>query len=375
MIARRDRQPARQVRCAIYTRKSVSEGLEQQFNTLDAQRASAEAYIESQKQEGWVCLADRYDDGGFTGANIERPALQRLIADIEAGRIDMVVVYKVDRLSRSLLDFARLTEVFERHGVGLVAVTQHLNTADSMGRLTLNILLSFAQFERELISERTRDKIAAARKRGKYAGGPPILGYDIASERSGSRLVVNPDEAEQVRRIFALYLEHGGLLATVKAIDALGWTTKRWTTKTGTERGGAPFDKTKLHNLLTNITYLGKTRYRDDVFDGEHKAIIEDDLWRDVQIKLASNGAGGNAETRNRHNAVLRGLVKCAACGSAMSHTFSTKRNRRYRYYSCSSAQKRGADACSNRSVSATDLEAFVFEHILSMGFYRDTIY
>src|SRR5579872_7155158 len=192
------------IRCAIYTRKSTEEGLEQEFNTLDAQRECAEAYIKSQAAEGWICVPDRYDDGGFTGGNMERPALQRLLADIEAGRIDCCVVYKVDRLSRSLLDFGKMMEVFERHQVSFVSVTQQINSATSMGRLMLNVLLSFAQFEREIIAERTRDKVAAARRKGKWIGGMPLLGYDV----DASKLVVNDDEAARVRAIFQLYVEH-----------------------------------------------------------------------------------------------------------------------------------------------------------------------
>jgi site-specific DNA recombinase len=202
------------VRCAVYTRKSTEEGLEQEFNTLDAQREAAEAYVKSQAAEGWACLAARYDDGGFTGGNMDRPALQRLLADIRAGKIDAVLAYKVDRLSRSLLDFAKMMEVFEAHHVSFVSVTQQFNSATSMGRLVLNVLLSFAQFEREVISERTRDKVAATRRKGKWAGGTPLLGYDI--DRRAVKLVVNKEEAAQVRAIFALYLEHQGLLRWCK---------------------------------------------------------------------------------------------------------------------------------------------------------------
>jgi len=220
-----------QVRCAIYTRKSTEEGLEQEFNSLDAQREAGEAYIASQKAEGWVCLPERYDDGGFTGANIERPAVKRLLADIEAGRVDCVLVYKVDRLSRSLLDFARMMETFDRYKVSFVSVTQHFNTTQSMGRLTLNILLSFAQFEREIISERTRDKIAAARRKGKWSGGKPMLGYDLEGGPGASKLVVNEAEAEQVRTIYALYLEKQSLIQLARELAKRGWTTKQWTTR------------------------------------------------------------------------------------------------------------------------------------------------
>jgi len=228
------------MRCAIYTRKSSEEGLAQEFNSLDAQRESAEAYILSQRQAGWTALAERYDDGGYTGANLERPALQRLLADIEAGRIDCVVVYKVDRLSRSLLDFARLMGVFEKRGVNLVSVTQQFNTTASLGRLTLNILLSFAQFEREIIAERTRDKMSAARRKGRWVGGTPVLGYDVAP--GGGKLIVNEGEAQQVRAIFALYLEHKALSPVLREIHQRQWTTKRWTTKDGRLHPGRPLE-------------------------------------------------------------------------------------------------------------------------------------
>jgi site-specific DNA recombinase len=225
-----------QVRCAIYIRKSTEEGLEQEFNTLDAQRESAEAYIKSQAHEGWLCVPDRYDDGGYTGGNMDRPAMRRLLADIQAGKIDCVVVYKVDRLSRSLLDFARMMETFDKHRVSFVCVTQQFNTANSMGRLMQNVLLSFAQFEREIISERTRDKIAAARRKGKWSGGMPVLGYDV--QNPGSKLVVNESEAAQVRAIFQLYLAHEALLPVVQELGRRGWTNKIWTTRKGQQRGG-----------------------------------------------------------------------------------------------------------------------------------------
>jgi site-specific DNA recombinase len=219
----------RVVRCAVYTRKSTEEGLDQEFNSLHAQRESAEAYIKSQKQMGWVCLPKHYDDGGFTGGNMDRPALQRLLDDVDQGRVDCVIVYKVDRLSRSLLDFARIMETFEKRQVAFVSITQQFNTATSMGRLVLNVLLSFAQFEREIISERTRDKIAAARRRGKWVGGHPLLGYDVQN----SKLVVNEEEAVRVRAIFELYLKHQGLIPVVQELEKLGWLTKRWQTRKG----------------------------------------------------------------------------------------------------------------------------------------------
>jgi len=345
-------------RCAIYTRKSSDEGLQQEFNSLDAQREAAEAYIASQKAEGWVCLPDRYDDGGFTGGNMDRPALQRLLADIEGGKIDCVVVYKVDRLSRSLMDFARIVEVFERHKVSFVSVTQHFNTTQSMGRLTLNILLSFAQFEREIIGERIRDKIAASRQKGKWTGGTPILGYDVDRSNGSPRLIVNAAEASRVRQIFDLYLELGTLLPVVAELDRRGWRNKVWTTRHGRRRGGLPFDKGQLYRLLTNVLYMGKVTHKRAVYSGEHEAIVSEEVFQRVRQQLARNGRNGAVEGRNRHGALLRGLLYCKACGRAMSHTFTTRGNRRYRYYTCTNAAKRGRATCLSRSLPAGEVVA-----------------
>ena len=316
-MGRRRREPepqAKQVRCAIYTRKSTEEGLEQDFNSLDAQRESAEAYITSQKAEGWTCLPDRYDDGGYTGGNMDRPALQRLLADIDAGRIDCVAVYKVDRISRSLLDFARMMETFEKHQVSFVSVTQHFNTTHSMGRLTLNILLSFAQFEREIISERTRDKIAAARRRGKWAGGKPLLGYDLVAMPGGSKLIVNENEDARVRIIFELYLEHERLAPVLEELDRRAWRTKQWTTRKGTTAGGRPFDKVTLYRLLTNPAYLGKVKHHDELYEGEHDAIVDEGIWQRVQALLRRNGRSGGGIVKNKYGALLKGLLRCVPC-------------------------------------------------------------
>ena len=353
-------------RCAIYTRKSSEEGLEQDFNSLHAQRASAEAYITSQ---GWACLPDLYDDGGYTGGNTDRPGLARLMADIEAGKVDCVVVYKVDRLSRSLMDFARLMEVFDRKGVSFVSVTQHFNTTHSMGRLTLNILLSFAQFEREIISERTRDKIAGARQRGKWAGGHPVLGYDLEPRPGGSRLVVNAAEAQRVREIFGLYLSLGCLSRVAAECTRRRWTTKAWRSKAGAAMGGRAFDKSKLHSLLTNPLYLGKIRHHSALFDGEHEAIVDTDLFEKVQARLRLNGRTGGSEVRTKHEALLRGLVRCKACDGPMGHHYATRPREgqttiRYRYYICTNAQRQGYDACPGPSLPAGDLEAFVMERV-----------
>jgi site-specific DNA recombinase len=272
------------MRFAIYTRKSTEEGLTQEFNSLDAQREAAEAYILSQRNEGWIALPEHYDDGGYTGANLERPALRRLLADIEAGKVDGVLVSRVDRLSRSLLDFARVMGAFDKRGIHFVSVTQPFNTTASLGRLTLNILLSFAQFEREIIAERTRDKMSAARRKGKWVGGRPVLGYDIAA--GGGKLVVNEEEARQVRAIFALYLEHGSLLTVVDHIQQRRWTTKRWTTHAGRLHAGRAYTQQDVVMVLTNRIYAGKVYYQGQTYSGEHAAIIEERVWQRIQRLL-----------------------------------------------------------------------------------------
>jgi site-specific DNA recombinase len=354
------------VRCAVYTRKSTEEGLEQEFNSLDAQREGGEAFVASQRHEGWVCLPDRYDDGGYTGGNTDRPALQRLLRDVEAGKVDCVVVYKVDRLSRSLLDFTRLMEAFDKHRVSFVSVTQQFNTATSMGRLVLNVLLSFAQFEREIIAERTRDKIAAMRRKGKWAGGVPPLGYD--ADPVTSKLVVNPDEAAKVRQIFGLYQEHGGLLPVVNELRARGWANKRTSTRKGTERGGKPFTRTSLHRLLINVAYVGRVRHRAEVHPGEHRPIVDEKVFQEVQSRLCRNGKTGGASTRGRSGAVLQGLLRCTACDCAMTPTHTTKAGRKYRYYVCSAAQKAGRATCPSKSVPAGAVEKFVVDRIRCVG-------
>ncbi|QDU28946.1 DNA-invertase hin [Anatilimnocola aggregata] len=352
------------IRCAIYTRKSTEEGLQQEFNSLDAQREAGEAYIKSQLHEGWVCSPTQYDDGGFTGANMDRPGLRQLIADIEAGKIDCVVVYKVDRLSRSLLDFGKIIEVFERHKVSFVSVTQAFNTATSMGRLILNVLLSFAQFEREMISERTRDKIAAARRKGKWSGGMPVLGYNVVD----TKLVVDPGEAEIVRQIFEMYLERQSLLAVSDELNLRGWRTKRWNTRKGSVRGGRLVDKNSLHQLLTNPTYIGKVRYKEEVHAGEHQAIVPEDVFNRVQSLLERNGRSGGRGVRNKHGALLRGLLQCKPCKCGMSHSYTTRGKREYRYYVCNRAQKRGWQTCPAPSIPAAEIERFVVGEIKAIG-------
>lgn len=356
--------PRPRIRCAIYTRKSTEEGLDQEFNTLDAQREAGEAYIKSQVHEGWECIPDRYDDGGYTGGNMDRPALQRLVADLQAGRVNCVVVYKVDRLSRSLLDFARIMEAFDQHHVAFVSVTQQFNTSTSMGRLVLNVLLSFAQFEREIISERTRDKIAATRRKGKWSGGRPLLGYDVLDKK----LLINAPEAERVRAIFYLYLERQALLPVVAELQRRGWTTKQWTTKKGETVGGQPFTKTNLYQLLTNVVYIGQVRYKTEVHLGEHHAIIDQETFQRVRCLLQENGQNGGRNVRHRSDALLGGLLHCRSCNCAMTHTFTSRHNRRYRYYLCTSAQKCGWKSCPSPSVPAAEIERFVVQQIRRVG-------
>jgi site-specific DNA recombinase len=355
------------VRCAIYTRKSTEEGLEQEFNSLDAQRESAEAFIRSQANEGWTCLPERYDVGGFTGGNMDRPALQRLLADIQAGKIDLVICYKVDRLSRSLLDFANMMETFEKHGVSFASITQQFNSATSMGRLVLNVLLSFAQFEREIIAERTRDKMAATRRKGKWAGGTPLLGYDL--DPRGGRLHVNDEEAQRVRAIFALYLEHQALLPVVHELARRGWVGKSWQTRKGRTRQGRPFTKTSLYRLLTNVVYAGKVRYKDETHDGEQPALIDLDTFQRVQALLRCHGPTLGPPSSQRFGALLKGLLRCVPCDCAMTPAHTTRKgSQRYRYYTCSGAQKRGWQTCPSKSIPAAPLEQLVIAQIQRLG-------
>src|SRR6202142_1938847 len=350
----------KKVRCAIYTRKSTEEGLEQEFNSLDAQRESAQAYIASQQQEGWICLPETYEDGGFTGGNMERPALQRLLDDIATRRIDCVIVYKVDRLSRSLLDFGRIIEAFDQHGVAFVSVTQQFNTATSMGRLILNVLLSFAQFEREIISERTRDKIAATRRKGKWSGGQPILGYDVQN----MRLVINEWEVGLVRAIFELYLRQQSMSGGVEGLNRRGWLNKRWRTHKGREVGGGPFTKSSLHKLLTNVLYVGQIKHKSEVHAGEHVGIVDPMLWQEVQKLLGAQSRSKGALVRNRFGALLKGILHCVSCGRAMTPSHANRKGKRYRYYVCTGAQKFGWHTCPMPSIAATALEQVVLGQI-----------
>ena len=353
--------PAR-LRCAIYTRKSTEEGLDQEFNSLDAQREAAEAFIQSQRREGWIAVPQLYDDGGFTGANMDRPALARLLQAVEAGELDCVVVYKVDRLSRSLLDFTRMLSIFETHHVSFVAVTQQFNTSTSLGRLTLNILLSFAQFERELIGERTRDKMSAARRKGKWVGGCPVLGYDV--DPAGGRLIVNEEEAERVRAIFALFEQHRTANPTLAEIEGRGWTLKSWTRKRGQFRSGGRFAKNSLLRLLRNTLYTGAIRHKGHLYPGEHEAILDTGTFERVQALLAHRSAFAAPRARNKHNALLSGLLFCESCGTRMVYSYSGKSDRRYPYYVCLKAQRKGWATCPTKSLPARQIEDSVLAQI-----------
>jgi len=361
------------VRCAIYTRKSTTEGLDSDFNTLDAQREAAEHFIKSQAAQGWKALPTRYDDGGFTGGNLERPALTRLMDDIERGEIDTVVVYKVDRLSRSLLDFARLVERFEKRHVAFVSITQHFDTSTSMGRLVLHILLSFAQFERELISERTRDKIAAAKRRGKWTGGPLVLGYRVDRQRRALEVV--PEEAAIVKLVFELYERTLSMALTAQRLNARGLTLRTRVAEDGTTRG-RPFDKNAVHRLLRNPLYVGKVRHNDDLFPGEHEPIIDPDVFERVQRTLDLRAAGAGARRPRRSESLLTGLLRCLPCDAAMStsHAYN-HRKQRYRYYRCRASQE--GLRCPTGLLNANDVEAAVVAQVKSLaksGALRDRI-
>ena len=350
------------IRCAIYTRKSTEEGLEQEFNSLMAQREAAESYIRSQRELGWAAVADHYSDGGFSGGNMERPGLKRLLADVEAQRIDCVVVYKVDRLSRSLLDFAAIIGLLDKHGVTFVSVTQQFNTNTSLGRLTLNILLSFAQYERELTRERTRDKVFAARRKGKWTGGHPVLGYDL--DIRGGKLHVNEKEAQQVREIFETFARTRSLVQTLYEIERRGWKAKSWITRKEKEYGGQTLTRHTLEYMLTNPIYIGRVRLKGELHPGEQEAIIDQGLWRKVHTILKATECGRSLRKREPQNAPLRGLLFCAGCGTPMVPTYTKRNQARVRYYTCRSAQKHGWKTCTSRTISGDAIELAVLEKL-----------
>ena len=345
---------AKKLRCAVYTRKSTDEGLDKEFNTLDAQREACEAYIASQRAEGWVLVRDRYDDGGFSGGTLERPALKRLLGDIEAGLVDVIVVYKIDRLSRSLMDFAKLVETMEAHGVTFVSVTQSFNTTTSMGRLTLNILLSFAQFEREVIGERIRDKFAASRARGMWMGGKVPLGYDVVARK----LVVNDAEAVRVRRVFELFVETGSGVETVRRLQAEGIISK----------SGKLLDKGDVYKALNLRTYIGEVTHKGNVYRGEQEGIVPRDLWDRAHAILQVSPRTRAAQNRQHAPALLKGLI-FGIDGRAMSPTHAVKNGRLYRYYVAQRVLKADTivDDSIVRRVSAAQIEGAVINQVRAL--------
>jgi site-specific DNA recombinase len=344
------KQPlVRKRRCAVYTRKSSEEGLDMEFNSLDAQREACEAYIASQKPEGWMLVPERYDDGGISGGTLERPALQHLLGDIEAGAVDVVVVYKIDRLSRSLMDFSKLVEVFDRNEVTFVSVTQSFNTTTSMGRLTLNILLSFAQFEREVIGERIRDKVAASRKKGMWMGGHPPLGYRVKDRK----LVIHKSEAAMVRMIFERFLAIGSATILARALAEEGVITK----------SGKPINKGYLYRLLNNRVYIGEAVHKGSAYPGQHEAIISRDLWNKVRSIIVESPRIRANHTRAQTPALLKGLI-FGADGRAMTPVHTRKGDRLYRYYVAAKLLKAEAADGVIRRVAAAEIEAAVIDQV-----------
>src|ERR1700694_4715959 len=339
----------RKLRCAVYTRKSTEEGLDMEFNSLDAQREACEAYVVSQRAEGWLLVADRYDDGGFSGGTLERPALKRLRADIEAGKVDVVVVYKIDRLSRSLMDFSRLVEVFDQHKVTFVSVTQSFNTTTSMGRLTLNVLLSFAQFEREVIGERIRDKFTASRKRGMWMGGWPPLGYEVRDRK----LVDNEVDAKLVRSIFQRFVKIGS--ATTLARELIAENVRNKYDKL--------IDKGILYKMLNNPVYVGVAVHKGVSYAGEHIGIIDRKVWDRGQARLPESARKRAAATRAQTPALLKGII-FGPTGAAMSPTHTRKNGRLYRYYLSQTVLKQGSDDCPLARVPAAEIEKIVIDQV-----------
>jgi DNA invertase Pin-like site-specific DNA recombinase len=346
--------------CAVYTRKSSEEGLEQGFNSLDAQREACEAYILSQKTQGWVVMG-AYDDGGFSGGNVERPGLQRLLGDVASGRVRIVVVYKVDRLTRSLADFAKMVELFDAHEVSFVSVTQAFNTTSSMGRLTLNVLLSFAQFEREVTGERIRDKIAASKRKGLWMGGVVPMGY-VPSDRT---LAIDEPEAERVRQMYRLYLELGGVPAVVMELTRRGWRTPVRVTRRPGSSGGRAFSRGNVYGILSNRIYIGQIVHKDEVFEGQHPAIVDGALWDAVQALMRSNVNGHRARVGAAEPSLLTGLA-FDEWGHRLTPSHAKKGSVRYRYY-IDQTQIVGDGGATRLRLPAQELESAVMDSVIGL--------
>lgn len=352
------------VRCAVYCRKSTDEGLDMEFNSLDAQREAGENYIASQRANGWVCLPEHYDDGGYSGGNAKRPALLRLRQDIEAGKVDALIVYKIDRLSRSLLDFAELLTLFDLHHIAFVSVTQDINTSSSSGRMMLNILMTFAQFEREVITERIRDKVAAAKRKGMHCGGPPPLGY--TSNPVTKKLEIVPEEAEIVKRIFAAYLQLGSARDVAAELDDAGLKTRTMVSRKGRTHGGTPYTGAYIYAVLQNPIYIGLVRHYHKTYPGEHGGIIERNTWDAAQALLKENLVHDGR--RVKRLTPLRGLVRCGCCGGVMKENFTRKTaGKSYRYFVCDRDTKRIHSTCPLKRVPAAELESLLLKEIGTM--------
>ena len=341
------------IRCAIYTRKSTDDGLDKEFNTLEAQREAGENYIRSQAYQGWEIIPTHYDDGGFSGGSLKRPALQQLLNDVEAGLIDMIVVYKIDRLTRSLVDFSKLVEVFDANNCSFVSVTQNFNTYDSMGRLTLNVLLSFAQFEREVITERIRDKVSASKKKGMWMGGILPLGYDSYNKK----LVINEDEAQIVRLAFEKYLVLRSEIAVAEWLNENGYTTMN-------KGNNSKFTHMRISKMLKNVLYVGKIPHKQNIYDGQHQAIISQEIFDEVQNIKSKNRIGRLAPSRFIEHSLLKGFIYCDCCQSAMVSTKSNKKNKVYEYYTSVRAVKEGFKNCHVGSIPAGEMDNFILQQM-----------
>jgi DNA invertase Pin-like site-specific DNA recombinase/ssDNA-binding Zn-finger/Zn-ribbon topoisomerase 1 len=350
------KQTKKRVYCAAYCRKSIEERVDETFGSIENQHESILSFIASHKHEGWVALSERYDDNGFTGSNTNRPSLQKLINDIKEGRVNMVVVYKLDRLSRSLVDFVHILKFFEEHGVAFASITQPIDTSTSTGKLMLHILSSFAEFERQLISERTKDKMSAARKRGQWTGGWAALGYDLNKE--SKKLIINKTEAKLIKEIFDLYLKESSLLKVAQILNDKGYRSKSITLKSGKCFGGKKFGITHIQSMIKNPLYIGKVEYSGQIYEGEQEGIIDEETFKKAQEILKQNRMERKATKNTDCTGLLSHLLHCKACGTFMFHTYTLKNEtHKYRYYVCSNAQKRGYVSCPTKSINAQAIE------------------
>ncbi|NQU48564.1 MAG: recombinase family protein [Planctomycetes bacterium] len=352
------------IRVAIYARKSVAAKMDERFTSLEAQLETVRSYVKSQSCKGWAAIETRFEDNGFSGANTDRPGFQELRTAIESGKVDVLAVYKLDRVSRSQADLHQFLRFLQDHDVDLVSTTENFDTTTIQGRAMIGLISTFAQMERETIAERTRDKVHASRRRGMWTGGRPVIGYGLKDKK----LIVIEDEANRVQEIFRLYLELGSLGNVVRELRERNWQTKSWTSKEGRKTSSRKFTKATLHRILTNPIYLGKVTLKDELFDGEHEAIIEQDIFDRVKSQLNHNSRSKGRGIRNKWGALLGGLLHCGRCGAPMGHQYTQKPNRIYRFYVCQTALDCGAAACPGTSTSAPAIERFVVDQIRGIG-------